>query len=579
MAYIEPNTKIVILQNVPLDNGYKHTIYFETPQAQRDFFTSKRKYVLDNQSYQRKERGYMRVQLKAENLYNCNYLMFQNTSFGDRWFYAFITSVEYVNNEVSEIGFEIDVMQTWFFDVTMLDSYVEREHSTTDEAGDNLIDEPFKCDDMFTSPMTKATDVNGNKLFDEYSCILVSPYKRHEYGSGIVQVAWLPPSPDPPSIPVDPALPPSVDNQIQGVFYTVLHDEEAIARAIKELTDSVGNAGKINDVITLYPVPKYFVYPRYNNFDVLDGVITAFSVSYGEKPTRLGNYLPRNKKLLTYPFNKFVLDNGTGMLNEYPYEYFNENIVRFQIFGNILQNVSFKAIPFDYKGSGSETANRSYPTLLNDFPLTSFSADAFKAWLAQNKSSVALQTAGALGALYPGALSGLGMVQAGSQMLTPVRKQISKAGGEMMAEGYAKVNKASVAGALGLGAILTNIITKSQAPMEVKGTTDGCLEMRMGTKDFNGVQYYLNPSDARMIDDFFSTYGYATKRVKKPNRNVREHWTYTKTIDCNIEGNAPADDVNKICSIYDSGITFWNDGNSVGMYLDNDGNFKANLPL
>lgn len=56
----------------------------------------------------------MRVEKKAEDLYDCNYLAFQNTSFGSKWFYAFITSVEYVNNITSEITFEIDVLQTYF---------------------------------------------------------------------------------------------------------------------------------------------------------------------------------------------------------------------------------------------------------------------------------------------------------------------------------------------------------------------------------------------------------------------------------------------------------------------------------
>ena len=47
-------------------------------------------------------------------------------------------------------------------------------------------------------------------------------------------------------------------------------------------------------------------------------------------------------------------------------------------------------------------------------------------------------------------------------------------------------------------------------------------------------------------------------------------WTYTKTRGCVLVGDAPADDVRAICNIYDSGITFWKNGNEVGNYsLDN----------
>ena len=65
-------------------------------------------------------------------------------------------------------------------------------------------------------------------------------------------------------------------------------------------------------------------------------------------------------------------------------------------------------------------------------------------------------------------------------------------------------------------------------------------------------------------------FGYATKKIKVPNRNVRPHWCYTKTRDCVVKANAPADDVRKICQIYDNGITFWKNPSEVGNYsLDN----------
>lgn len=83
----------------------------------------------------------MRVGLSADACYDCNYLMFQNSGFGSKWFYAFITSVEYVNNAVTEISFEIDVMQTWFFNYSVGECFIEREHSASDEIGENLVPE------------------------------------------------------------------------------------------------------------------------------------------------------------------------------------------------------------------------------------------------------------------------------------------------------------------------------------------------------------------------------------------------------------------------------------------------------
>ena len=117
--YVYPNTNVKILHNIPLDNGYRNTLYFATKQAQTQYFTGKVKHNFVQCTYQRANSNVIKVGIKVEDLYDCNYLMFQNESFGNKWFYAFILEVNYVNNDVSEIKYEIDVMQTWFFDYTL----------------------------------------------------------------------------------------------------------------------------------------------------------------------------------------------------------------------------------------------------------------------------------------------------------------------------------------------------------------------------------------------------------------------------------------------------------------------------
>ena len=75
---------------------------------------------------------------------------------------------------------------------------------------------------------------------------------------------------------------------------------------------------------------------------------------------------------------------------------------------------------------------------------------------------------------------------------------------------------------------------------------------------------------AKMIDDFFTVFGYAVKRVKVPNTHSRPHWNYVKTVGCVATGSVPADDMRRICDIHDKGITYWKNGSEVGNYsLDN----------
>lgn len=139
--YIAPNSIIRCLSGVPIDNTYRNTLWWNTAAEQEAYFWSKNKIQLTAQSYQRVNRGYLKIAVPVEQLYDCNYLMFQNTSFGNKWFYAFITNVEYVNNTTTRVQYELDVMQTWFFDYTLGQNFVSREHIAVDTIGANLIPE------------------------------------------------------------------------------------------------------------------------------------------------------------------------------------------------------------------------------------------------------------------------------------------------------------------------------------------------------------------------------------------------------------------------------------------------------
>lgn len=53
--------------------------------------------------------------------------MYQNENYSDKWFYAFITNMRYVNNSMTEISIITDVWQTWQFELEFKESFVERE--------------------------------------------------------------------------------------------------------------------------------------------------------------------------------------------------------------------------------------------------------------------------------------------------------------------------------------------------------------------------------------------------------------------------------------------------------------------
>lgn len=530
--YIAPNTEIRLLTGVPLDNTYAHTLYFATKEAQATYFASKTmpNGILGLQSYQRYAKGTMRVNRLADDIYNANYMMFKNTSFGNRWFYAFINRIEYVSNTVSEIEYEIDVMQTWFFDVTLLQSFVEREHSATDVAGENIVPEPVNLGEYFRSQLHQTS------LFDDFTCILVSPYKRIENPAPLGNTyIWVNVSSD---IPVPPTV---IQHQLTSLFYTVIKSANDMGQFLWELNDQ----GLSDSIVSIYCVPTAFL-SNYSSGDVLTGTQETIGYTYfNATPTALGSYTPKNKKLLTYPYNKFVISTSDGNVRDYAFEWFGNLGVRFNIYSNLMENASFKAVPVNYK---DRAFNYEESALLTDFPLTGYITDSFKAWLAQNKTRLATQVAGEFIPVGKGLMS-----------KTPVTKQWS-----------AKGKRETLSGMLTIADTISNIQAESVNRFHAQGSADGSLEMAMQKKDFCGYQEYINPLNAQIIDDFFNCYGYATHRVKVPNRNVRPHWTYVKTIDINLESNAPADDTSKIASIYDSGITFWNNPAEVGNYSLNN---------
>lgn len=128
---------IVKLLNAPLQADSKNQIDFDSAAAQFNYFNGLALHTFTNFTYQRNE-SVIRVPVEADLLYNINYVMFDNTNFSQKWFYGFVTKIDYVNPNMSAVHFIIDVWQTWQFSLVFHPSYILRQHSTTDAIRDNI---------------------------------------------------------------------------------------------------------------------------------------------------------------------------------------------------------------------------------------------------------------------------------------------------------------------------------------------------------------------------------------------------------------------------------------------------------
>ena len=166
--WVEPNGKVIILSGVPVDPTQTDVPWFSSAGAQEGFFKgftlksySKVSFMRVNTSVPQSAQGNtgsprtastIRVPTNAAELYTANYLMFQNTSYSSKWFYAFVETVNPLSDNATEITYQIDDIQTWQFNFTVGASPLKREHikASEDKIGANVVAEPFNCEKIFT---------------------------------------------------------------------------------------------------------------------------------------------------------------------------------------------------------------------------------------------------------------------------------------------------------------------------------------------------------------------------------------------------------------------------------------------
>lgn len=121
-----PQTDLVLC-HVPLSTDQKHQLDFASSAAQHAYFYGKKLFTLTDLEYQVKD-GQVSVELAIDTLWSVNYCYYRNAALPDKWFYAFVTKMQYINEEVTRLSLETDVFQTWLFDFALQACFVEREH-------------------------------------------------------------------------------------------------------------------------------------------------------------------------------------------------------------------------------------------------------------------------------------------------------------------------------------------------------------------------------------------------------------------------------------------------------------------
>lgn len=526
-----PGTYVRLLSGVPLNNTYKDTLTFGSVSEQTSYFLSKVKISYDDFRYQPldspepRTSGRISVPRIADDLYDVNYLMFRNNNFGEKWIYAFVTGIQFVNPSCTYITYEIDVMQTWKFNYTMLTSFVEREHTNNDAIGANLVPEGLE---------------QGDYIMDEG----VTPQEVSPLNSSIVIAATF----DENMADAQSGI---VGNIYSGLKFNVFSSVGAANAFIEKAVD----ANKSEGIVSIFMIPRTFA-----NESVSP---TTVQFSINKKTDNIDGYVPKNKKLFTAPYNILSVYNGTGNMATFQYEYFRTSECKFSIQGAMNCNPELLMMPVNYKYDGNEQlgmTNETQKFSLSGYPQCAYATDTYKVYLAQNAASLPVSMIGSAFTTASGAIGGAIKGAVGGAIAGPIGAIAGGIGGALM--GGAR-------GGFQIAEKLAQLKDISTLPPHAKGQSSNEASFAMLQTTYTFFHMFIRREFAEIIDNYFSMFGYATNRVKVPNVVGRKSWNYVKTINMELRGNIPVDDIAKIKTIFDNGVTFWHT-DKVGDYTQDN---------
>lgn len=523
-----PSSIINICSGVMLDKTYKNTIWFDDIDAQREYFEGKVVKTFSSYSYLRREWD-IQVQATMEQALSWTYLFFKNDT-NHKTYYYFINKIEYVNENCVKLFIEMDVMQTYAFDYNLARSFVEREHVASDDAGDNVLDEGLDLGELYISD---ATDYN----IEELVCLVLASFN--------------------PETTTEDSTAITVSGSIDGVFSGLgVYAVEAVDFfAWRAKLESLDEWGKSDGIISMWMYPKELV--RLNSSyewgddnvckKVAGANTESVTFNYGDD---LDGYTPRNQKLLTYPYNFMYVTNNTGSSAVYHFERFGVTAKGLMtVCGAIAPDGACKLYPKVYNG---KSENYEEGILLSGYPSCAWNQDVYKLWLAQNQNQQSVAMTSANLQVAGGAVTGVAGLIGG---LFSGNFTGALGGAGMMAHGMTTVAD-----------LMAQKKDMSIQPPQSKGGFSANVNIVSGSQTFTMMRKHVTRERAAMLDEYFDMYGYKCNRVKIPNRNVRQNWTYTKTVGCNVYGNLCADDLAKIANIFDEGVTFWTQGDLIGNY-------------
>lgn len=545
MAVVTPQTDVYLLK-CPLEIDQQNQLTFANATAQYNYFIGlpHTPAIADNDfTYQRKD-GIMRYPAHIDDIRSYNYCMYRNDAYSNKWFFAFIESMSYANDQTTFISLKTDVWQTWQFDFVFKSSFVQREHTNNDGVGANVLDEGINVGKYIVNSFSEFKYQSSPQ--NCYVVALVTELLDGTY-TGERPKARL------------------IGGVPQGCYPVILDVSDQ--NNISNFVNAYDVNAKANAITAMYVLPKNF-YPNLQLWSVsgragsgqnwsFDYAIMPTSNSalnlgtyYWDRNTTLHGYTPKNNKLFTYPYSYLLITNNNGDEKEYYWEDLGSSQAQFTMYGVPSLGCNIRLIPTNYKNT--TTGGYEWSLEAGSLPMVSWNSDYYLNWEASQGVKASMNAASGYVSDYGKAGEA---VASGKDQVNPAN----------ILEGISRTLSTFGAAFKGLFNEVSSGYSESLKPNENRGQSTGDLNYAIGKTCFTGYKMSIKYEQAVVIDNYFSMYGYRTDKLKIPNITGRQNWNFVKTQICNILGNVPQGDIEEMKDIMNSGITFWHNPST---YLD-----------
>lgn len=527
------NSKVIMAKNIRLEKDYNHVLsYSESDMVA--LCTANAVQTFTHCMFLRHGENKIQLEMTYNNALKCNYLAFQNPDYSNKWFFAFIDSIDYINDKVVQVNYTIDEFSTWWDYWQPDECFIEREHTMDDTPGANLIPERLELGEYVSNgPVQRVSYESDNQLI----AMLSSQYEPDGTSWEAVRIGGIPTS---------------------GCL-TLYEDITAFAVALRKMATD----GHIDNVYAAYLIPQSLV-DLVNDCELKflhfgeGGTYTYYSYegasgpslhdyTINGRPTTLETYAPVNKKLLTAPYTGVLLYNLAGSTNFLGYEYFlDPTAPEIRCTGVPTVGTSIVCMPLHYK---RRQVNFLEGISCGKWPTLSWSADIYTNWLTQNAVNIGL---GLLNGMFNITSGFAGSVVTGESQ------------GDQIGAGVSEIKS-----------IIGEMYSHSVAPVTTRGNTNqGDVYTAGGNNEVFTHCVSITEQFARRIDKYFSRFGYQTNQTKVANQLGRSNWNFVKIANGESIGHStnndyfsvPAKSMETINNIYRKGVTIWHNHATIGDY-------------